>query len=186
MLRATTTALLVTSALAACVSGVRPVAKGNAPATARATPYDTTAPDMEAARAMLGCYSVSVGGWSDVSKIPGVAVVGLPSRIRLDTARHDRFRPGFELVARTLQPSTTSTKESLGGWSPVGADSLQLLAWANRTSSVELFLRQRAVGAFEGKARFFWDQIVIDPRTKRWLWEVYPTAPATLTEVPCS
>ena len=185
MFRATMTALLVTSAIAACASSSRPLATGNAPAMVRATPHDTSAPDMKAARALAGCYSVTVGGWSDESKIPGYVTVGIPSRMRLNTARHERYQPGFELVARTYESDKRGGSESLRGWSPVGADSLQVLAWANQTSSVELFLRRRATGTLQGIARFFWDQIFIDPLTKRWLWEAYPTALATLSAAPC-
>ena len=188
MFRATVTVLLVTSAIAACASGSRPTSKGNVPAASRtrSSPYDTTSPDMKAAGALAGCYSLIVGGWSDESKIPGRVTVAIPSRIHLDIARNDRRRPGFELVARTFESDKQGGSESLRGWSPVGADSLQVLAWANQTSSVDLFLHRRAAGALQGTARFFWDQIFVDPLTKRWLWEVYPTAPATLSAVPCN
>lgn len=186
MFRATITALLVMSAIAACASGSRPSATGNAPDAVRATPHDTSAPDMKAARSLAGCYSLTVGGWSDESKIPGYVMVGIPSRVRLDTARHERYQPGFGLVVRTFESDNQRESEGPRGWSPVGADSLQVLAWANRTSSVELFLQRRATGTLQGTARFFWDQIFIDPLTNRWLWEAYPTALATLSAEPCN
>jgi hypothetical protein len=68
----------------------------------------------------------------------------------------------------------------------VGTDSVQVVAWHNGFSNVNLFLRRRAEGKLEGIARYFWDQIFQDPVTKRWLWEQYPAAPATLTAVPCA
>jgi len=127
-----------------------------------------------------------VGGWSDESKVPSYATVGIPSRIHLDTARHERRRPGLELVARTFESGKQLGSGSLREWSPVGVDSLQVVAWANQTSSVDLFLHRRAAGTFQGTARFFWDQIFVDPLTMRWQWEAYPTASATLRAIPCN
>ena len=177
--------LLVASAVTACASSSRQPATSTTLAAAHlaASPFDTTSPNMEAARAAAGCYSLAVGAWSDERAVVGSVVI--PSRIRLDTARHDRRRPGFELIAHVLASAPGRGGERLPAWSPVGADSLQVLAWANGTSSVNLFLRRRAAGTFEGTARYFWDQVFVDPLTKRWLWERYPTAPAILTAASC-
>ena len=178
--------MLVASLLAACASGKQPSAREGAPAPTRMreSPFDTTPPNMKAARVLAGCYSVSVGAWSNERAVGAQAAI--PSRIQLDTARHNRPRPGFELVAQTIASGQRREVERLSSWSPVGADSLQVAAWANSTSSVDLFLRRRAEGVLEGTARYFWDQIFLDPVTKRWLWEGYPTAPATLTAVSCN
>ncbi len=178
--------VLVASAASACASNNQPAAAGRSPAALgmSASPIDTTSPNMKAARVFAGCYSLAIGPWSD-ERAPGWYVT-TPSRIRLDTARFERRRPGFELVAQTLDSGQAGGIEQRPAWSPVGTDSLQLLAWANGTSSVNLFLRRRAPGKLQGTARYFWDQILLDPVTKRWLWERYPTAPATLTAVACA
>lgn len=178
--------MLATSAGAACASGNQAPVTGRVPAATRvrASPFDTAAPDMKAARALAGCYSLTVGAWSG-EHAPGWYVT-TPSRIHLDTARLERHQPGFELVAQTFESGERREIESLRAWSPVGTDSLQVLAWTNSTSSVNLFLRRREADTLQGTARFFWDQIALDPVTKRWLWEQYPTAPAALSGVPCT
>lgn len=131
-----------------------------------------------------GCYALNLGAWSD-QRAPG-SYVAIPTRIRLDTARVDRHQPEPQRSAGRLATGEEREEERRPRWSPVGSDSLQLLAWSNGTSSVHLFLRRRAAGKLEGTARYFWDVIFLDPTTKRWLWERYPTAPATLTPVPCA
>lgn len=150
----------------------------------RATPFDSTTPGTEAIRKLAGCYALTVGAWSD-ERAPG-SYVTIPSRIRLDTARVDRHQPDTLGSPRRAVAGDERELKGRPAWSPVGRDSLQVLAWANGTSAVHLFLRRRAAGRLEGIARFFWDVIYRDPVTKRWLWERYPTAPATLTAVPCA
>ena len=186
MTRLTLFVALLACVVAACASNSQQRARGTARAAAqmRASPFDTASPNMKSARVVAGCYSISVGAWSD-ERAPG-GNVALPSRIHLDTARDDRHRPGFELVAETLAPKQERGMLRRPAWSPVGTDSLQVQAWANGTSSVNFFLRRRAAGKLEGTARYFWDQIFLDPVTKRWMWEGYPTAPAVLAAVPCN
>lgn len=180
-------AVVFVASVTACAPLNPPRATRNATAAlpAPASPFDTTSPNMNAAREFAGCYKVGIGAWSD-ERAPG-RFVEIPSRIQLDTARNVRRWPGFELVAHT--PATGkdwSGRDQPPAWSPVGADSLQVLAWHNGTSNLHLFLRRRAAGKLEGTARYFWDQIFVDPVTNRWLWEQYPTAPVTLTAVPCA
>lgn len=179
-------AVMVATAVTACASGNQPPATASAPAALpmRASPFDTASPNMNVAKGLAGCYSLAIGAWSD-ERAPG-RYVTIPSRIQLDTVRDDRHRPGFELVAQSLDSGQKRGMERRPLWSPVGTDSLQLVAWANGTSDVNLFLRRRAAGKLEGTARYFWDQIFRDPVTKRYLWERYPTAPATLTAVACA
>jgi hypothetical protein len=148
-----------------------------------ASPFDTASPNMKVAQALAGCYSLAVGAWSDEHERGGW--VTIPSSIQLDTARADRPLPGLALVARTPATGERRKMDLQPAWSPVGTDSLQVAAWGNGTSSINLFLRRRATGKLEGTARYFWDVIFRDPVTERWLWERYPTAPATLTAVPC-
>ena len=178
-------AVIVASAVAACASSNQASSARRAPAELLpASPFDTTSPNMKAARMLAGCYSLAVGTWSD-ERAPGWHVT-IPSRIQLDTVRNDSRRPGFELVART--PTTGMDGRGMErppAWSPVGTDSLQVVVWHNGTSDINLFLRRRAAGRLQGTARYFWDQIRLDPVTKRWLWEQYPTAPATLTAISC-
>lgn len=131
-----------------------------------------------------GCYALHLGAWSD-QRAPG-SYVAIPTRIRLDTARVERHQPGTQRPAESLAMSEKREAERRPRWSPVGSDSLQVLAWSNGTSSVDLFLRRRAAGTLEGTARYLWDVVLRDPTTKRWLWERYPTAPATLTPAPCA
>jgi hypothetical protein len=177
----------VASVVTACASHNQPLATRDATIVHRvpASPFDTTSPNMNAARVIAGCYTVAIGAWSD-ERAPG-RFVEIPSRIELDTARNGRRWPGFELVAHT--PATGkdwSGRDQPPAWSPVGADSLQVLAWHNGTSALHLFLRRQAARKLEGTARYFWDQIFLDSVTNRWLWEQYPTAPVTLTAVPCA
>ena len=179
--------VLVASAVAACVRGnSRPTARDRAPASARtrASPYDTIPPDMQAARGLAGCYRLTVGPWSDARALGGQ--IAIPPHLHLDTARQERRQPGFELVAQAPGSGVPRGTGWPPVWSPVGADSLQVRVWANQTSSVNLFLRRRAGRTLHGTARYFWDQVALDPVTKRWLWEQYPTAPATLSSEPCS
>lgn len=177
----------VASVVTACAPHNPPRATSNAIGALHvpASPFDTTSPNMNAARMIAGCYTVAIGAWSD-ERAPG-RFVEIPSHIQLDTARNDRRWAGFELVAHTPAVGRDWTGRDLpAAWSPVGADSLQVLAWHNGTSNLNLFLRRRAEGKLEGTARYFWDQIFLDPVTNRWLWERYPTASATLTVVPCA
>ena len=180
------TVVLLASAVAGCAWSNQSPAAGSAPVAERvsASPFDAASPNMKTAREFAGCYHLALGPWSD-ERAPGW-YVAIPTHIKLDTARNDRRRPGFELVAQAPGTGEKSATERRRAWSPVGTDSLQVLAWANSTSDVNLFLRKRAAGKLEGTARYFWDQILLDPVTKRWLWERYPTAPATLTAVPCA
>jgi hypothetical protein len=178
--------IFVASGAIACASNNQPAAARSSPAAVpkSASPIDTASPNINAARVLAGCYSLAIGAWSD-ERGPGWYVT-IPSRIHLDTARLEPRRRGFEFVAQTLDSVRGRLVEQRPAWSPVGTDSLQLLGWANGTSSVNLFLRRRTAGKLEGIARYFWDQIFLDPVTKRWLWERYPTAPATLTAVACA
>jgi hypothetical protein len=176
---------IVASAVTACASSNQSPVNGSATTALRmlASPFDPASPNMNAARAIAGCYTVAIGAWSD-ERAPSWRVA-VPSRIQLDTTRNDGGRHGFELVAQTPDSGEGLGFKRRPAWSPVGTDSLQVLAWHNGTSDVNLFLRRRATGKLEGTARYFWDQIFLDPVTKRWLWERYPTAPASLTAVPC-
>ena len=147
-----------------------------------ASPYDTMPPDLTAARGLVGCYRLTVGPWSDQRGF--TSQIAIPARLHLDTARHPRARVGFGLIAQAPGSDSVRGMAWPPAWAPVGRDSLQVRAWANQTSAVTLFLRRRA-GALRGTARYFWDQVALDPVTKRWLWEQYPTAPATLRSESC-
>jgi hypothetical protein len=156
---------------------------GSSSTPVRASPYDTMPPDLQAARGLVGCYWLTVGPWS--SQQGFTSEIAIPSRLVLDTARHPRPTSGFGLVARALGSDSARRTPWPPAWAPVGADSLQVRAWANQTADVTLFLHRRAKGTLQGIARYFWDQIAVDPVTKRWLWEQYPMAPATLRPAPC-
>jgi len=150
----------------------------------RATPFDTTTPSASAIRMFAGCYALSLGAWSGQGA-PG-SYVAIPTRIRLDTVRVDRHQSETQRPAGSPATSEEREAERRPAWSPVGSDSLQVLAWSSGMSSVHLFLRRRAAGKLEGTARYFWDVIFRDPTTQRWLWERYPTAPAILAPAPCA
>lgn len=140
---------------------------------------------MAAAGRMAGCYILALGPWSEPRAHGGR--MPNPTYVDLHTTQHERSRPGFQLVATT--PGFTMMRGSLGSppaWSPVGSDSLQVLTWATGTSSVTLFLRQQPDRTLQGTARYFTDGVIVDPVTKRWLWEQYPTAQATLAPSPCT
>jgi hypothetical protein len=91
----------------------------------------------------------------------------------------------LELVARTPGFVAESRTTLPPAWSPVGEDSLQVLAWADGHSSITLFLRRRPDRTLQGTARYFTDGVIVDPVTGRRLWEQYPTASATLVPLPC-
>lgn len=147
----------------------------------RRNPFDMAAPDMQAARRLIGCYSVTLGPWSD-SRAHGDSVP-VPSRLDLLADGHRRIYIGFRLVART--PGFAAQLEAYpAAWSPIGDDSLQVRVWANGASSVALFLRRRSDEELRGTARYFIDALAVDS-IGRWLWETYPTATVSLRHVPC-
>ena len=149
----------------------------------RASPYHDAAPDMQAARLVVGCYALTVASWSDPSANGGH--IPYPPRIELDTERRDLGQRAFQLVARTPGFPTERSSRFPPGWSPVGADSLQVLAWNDGFSSVTLFVRRQPDGTLSGTARYFTDALVVDS-TGRWMWERYPTTPVTLRRTPCT
>ena len=152
-------------------------------APVRASPYDTAPPNLQMAQRLVGCYRLTVGPWSNPEANGGE--MPMPARIHLDTTRTTRPFPGFALVATTPGFEVRRNSGATPAWSPIGADSLQVIAWSTGTSSVTLFLRRRTAGLLQGTARYFTDAIALDPVTRRWLWEQYPTALAQLESAPC-
>ena len=150
-----------------------------------ASPYDTTAPDRQSARAFQGCYALVLGAWSNERQIPGRVSIAIPTRVILDTSRRAQPELHSPLAATVRRPGGPDTLPRVHGWSPVSADSIQFTAFNNQTSTVAIFLRRRGVNILRGTARFFWDQVATDPVSRRWLWESYPTADATMTAEPC-
>jgi hypothetical protein len=146
------------------------------------SPFSNAAADLKAASRLTGCYAVTLGPWSTPQP---KAEVPVPSRIDLLSDPHTRIYIGFGLVART--PGFAAQLEAFpAAWSPVGADSLQLRAWANGKSSVMLFLRQQPGGdELRGTLRYFTDARRVDSLDGRWLWETYPNAPASLRRTSC-
>ena len=178
---------VILSTVAACArSSPAPAGGGRSEAIAsvRAIPYDTAPPNLRMAQGLAGCYRLTVGPWSNPEANGGQ--MPMPTRLHLDTTQTVRPYPGFALVATTPGFDVRRMSGSLPAWSPIGADSLQVLAWSTGTSSVTLFLRRRTAGMLQGTARYFTDAIALDPVTKRWLWEQYPTAPAQLESIPCA
>ncbi|MCC6242935.1 MAG: hypothetical protein IT353_08840 [Gemmatimonadaceae bacterium] len=150
-----------------------------------ATPYDTTAPDSQRARTFQGCYALVLGAWSNERLIPERVSIAIPTHVMLDTSRLAQPELHSPLAATVRRPEGPDTLPRVHGWSPVGTDSIQFMAFGNQTSTVAIFLRRRGMNVLRGTARFFWDQVAIDPVTRRWLWETYPTANATMTTEPC-
>jgi hypothetical protein len=147
----------------------------------RRGPFDMAAPDMQAARRLLGCYAVTLGPWSD-PRAHGDSVP-VPSRLDLLADGHRRTYIGFRLVART--PGFAAQLEAYpAAWSPIGDDSLQVRVWANGRSSVAFFLRRRSDEELRGTARYFIDALAVDS-AGGWLWESYPTATVSLRHAPC-
>ena len=147
----------------------------------RRSPFDMAAPDMQAARRLVGCYAVTLGQWSDPRAHGGS--VPVPSRLDLLADGHQRIYIGFRLVART--PGFAARLEAYpAAWSPIGDDSLQVRVWANGASSVALFLRRQSDQELRGTARYFIDALAVDS-TGRWFWETYPTATVSLRHAPC-
>lgn len=155
-----------------------------ATATPRASPYDTSALSMVAARGLAGCYSLTVGTWSN-SRANG-GYLPSPARVDLDTTGLDGARPGFQLAVNRPGFAPPRPMRSWSTWSPVGRDSLQVVTWSDGFNSVTLFLRRQADGELRGTARHFTDARAVDPQTGRWLWERSATAPATLEAIPCT
>ena len=137
---------------------------------------------MQAASRLAGCYALSLGPWSKPES--SGAAIPAPSRIDLTSDPHTRIYIGFRLVART--PDFPDERKAYPpAWSPIGADSLQVRAWANGRSSLMLFLRRQTDGELRGTARYFADYDVVDS-TGRWMWETYPAAAASLRSTPCA
>lgn len=155
-----------------------------AAATPRASPYDTSALDLVAARGLAGCYSLTVGAWSNPRANGGY--LPSPARVDLDTTRLDGARPGFQLAVKRPGFAPPRQMSPWSAWSPIGRDSLQVVTWADGFNSVTLFLRRHADGRLRGTGRHFTDGRAVDPQTGRWLWERYATAPATLAAIPCT
>ncbi len=147
----------------------------------RRSPFDVAAPNMQAASRLVGCYAVTPGTW--VNAREGDNRIPMPARIELTSERHRRIYIGFGLMART--PQFAAQRDSFPpAWSPIGADSLQLRAWADGSSSVMLFLRRQSDRELRGTARYFFDALAVDS-TGRWRWESYPAAPVSLTLEQC-
>jgi hypothetical protein len=176
----------IVSAAAACAPTRSAPSVSNrsiAVASMRASPYDTAPPNLQMAQGLMGCYQLTVGPWSDSAANGGN--IPMPARVHLDTTRTARPFPGFAFVATTPGFELRRNSGRSPVWSPIGADSLQVLVWSTGTSSVTLFVR-RGPKMLQGTARYFTDGIVLDPVTKRWLWEQYPSAPVQLTSLPCA
>jgi hypothetical protein len=144
----------------------------------RTSPFYAGPIDTAAARQMAGCYTVVVGPWSEPRANGGY--IPVPLRVTLDTMRTGTTGSG----GMVLRAEPLDNERFGHEWKPVGGDSVQLGVWADGFSSVYLFLRPQANRSLRGTARYFTDARLID-RTGRWAWEVYPTAPARLSRVPC-
>ena len=145
------------------------------------SPFDMSAPDMQAASRLIGCYALALGPWSNPEARGGR--IPAPSHVDLLSEAHTRIYIGFRLVART--PGFSDRREAFPpAWSPIGDDSLQVRAWADGSSSVMLFLRRQPDKELRGTARYFSDGLAVDS-TGRWMWETYPTATASLRPVQC-
>ena len=146
------------------------------------SPFDMAAPDMAAARRLVGCYAVTLGPWSSPQAHGGR--IPAPTRVDLRSDFHTRVYIGFRLVA--LTPGFADRTERVPpAWGPVGGgDSLQLRAWGDGTSSLFFFLRRQTAGELRGTARYFTDGRVEDG-TGRWMWETYPSASVSLRPTQC-
>ena len=166
-------------------AGQPPSTRAESPAAAslHASPYYEAEPDMRVARLVAGCYALTMGAWSDPRANGGH--IPNPPRVELDAQLRDQGQPGFQLIARTPGFTTERASHFPPAWSPVGADSLQVRAWADGFSSVTLFVRRQTDGTLAGTARYFTD-VRLDDTAGRWMWERYPTAPATLRRAPCT
>jgi hypothetical protein len=146
------------------------------------SPFAMDAPDMQAASRIAGCYTVTLGPWSD-PRTQG-DTIPVPSRLDLLVEPHTRIYVGFRLVAR--RPGVSEQTERYpAAWSPIDADSLQIRAFGNGARSLFLFLRRQPDGELRGTARYFRDYLAHDSTTGRWLWETYPTATASLRPAKC-
>jgi hypothetical protein len=112
--------------------------------------------------------------------------VWTPTEIRLDTAPAPHARPGSWLSVETPGAVNPSHFAQPVHWAPVKHDSLQATIAASQTDGVTVFARRHANGTFTAIARYFTDAIATDYITKRWLWEIYPTAPVQLTPHACA
>ena len=149
---------------------------------ARPSPFDTAPPDMEAARRLAGCYSLTLGAWSNPRAHGGR--IPAPPRVDLLLDSLTSGFAGFRLVAAT--PGFAARNDAFPlAWSPVGSDSLQARVWRSAMSSVTVFLRKHSDGELRGTARYFTDGRAVDS-TGRWMWESYPTAKASLSRVDCA
>ena len=144
-------------------------------------PFSMDAPNMKAASRLAGCYALTLGPWSKPEA--SGATISVPSRIDLTSDPHTRIYIGFRLVART--PGFADEREKYPpAWGPIGADSMQVRAWADGSSSLMLFLRRQRDGQLRGTARYFAAYRIVDS-TGRWMWETYPSAAASLRPAPC-
>jgi hypothetical protein len=145
-------------------------------------PWYIGPPDLKAASRLAGCFTVTLGPWSDA--LATGDSVPIPPRVDLLDSLHTGFYIGFRLVARTPGFAMPMEKRP-PAWSPVEGDSLQVGVWHEGTRSVTLFLRRRPDAELRGTARYFSPERMEDSATGRWMWEKYPAAPVSLRPTPC-
>jgi hypothetical protein len=130
-------------------------------------------PDPAAVAALAGCYSLRVGAWS---KAVGSGPPAPPETIRLDTARLAAGQRGYQHLAQI-------PGEVGNSWTPIGADSLQVITWLARFDAEVLFLRQEG-DSLRGFARRATDAIPVDS-TGEVRWDVWPAVPVMARPIAC-
>ena len=124
--------------------------------------------------ALAGCYALTVGPWTKPIR-SGPAVP--PSTMRLDTLFRAPGQRGYRYVAQ-ISGGTGAT------WTPVGADSLEVITWLAQFEAEVLFLRSDG-DTLRGMARRSTDAIPVDANGQI-RWDVWPAAPVVARSTRCS
>jgi hypothetical protein len=145
----------------------------SAPAAAQRSRTPSPADPAVVAR-LAGCYALTVNPWiKPIRSGPAVA----PSTIRLDTLFRAPGQRGYRYVAQIPGGAGAS-------WTPVGADSLEVITWLAQFEAEVLFLRSDG-DSLRGMARRTTDAIPVDAN-RQIRWDVWPAAPVVARPTSCS
>jgi hypothetical protein len=131
---------------------------------------------------LAGCYALTTTPWSTTPPRSQPALP--PLALRLDTARRSSSLRGYRYVAQVADSLTAKRpRSSAASWVPVGADSLEVLAWVGRFDAEVLYLRPTSSG-FSGVARRTSDAIPVD-QEGRIRWDTWPWATISGQRIAC-
>lgn len=144
-------------------------------------------PDAARVRALAGCYHLTHGAYSTTS---GMGPATPTTLFRLDTLAPRHGLPG-DLVAERLAPVESLPASDprshwlqAPSWRLVGADSLEIVAWATAMEA-EVFYGHAIGDTLRGVVRLTSDAVPVEQGTHRILWNAWPWARASAIRVDC-